>query len=97
MIKVENVSKKFIKKNEVGKNIEFFADKDVSGTGQTSAKILKERLFSMGIKAFICLPKSEIPVNSKGIDWLDELQLKGVFGFPDPVKVLDFIQEQLNK
>lgn len=34
MIKVENVSKKFIKKNEVGKNIEFFADKGVSFTAK---------------------------------------------------------------
>ncbi|MBE6423121.1 toprim domain-containing protein [Succinivibrio dextrinosolvens] len=74
-----------------------FADKDKSGAGQSSAKKLKERLLSMGIKAFICLPKSEIPVKAKGVDWLDELQKKGVFGFPDPVKVLDFIQEQLNK
>ena len=30
MIKVENVSKTFMKKNELGKNIEFFADKDIS-------------------------------------------------------------------
>lgn len=94
------ISAPFLEQFTPPKNVRaviIFADKDVSGTGQSSAKILKERLFSMGIKAFICLPKSEIPVNSKGIDWLDELQLKGVFGFPDPVKVLDFIQEQLNK
>ena len=79
------------------KAVIIFADKDASGVGHTSAQKLKERLLSKGIKAFICLPKSEIPVGSKGIDWLDELQLKGIFGFPDPVKVLDFIQEQLNK
>ena len=94
------ISAPFLEQFRPPKNVKaviIFADKDASGTGQSSAKILKERLLSMGIKAFICLPKSEIPVNSKGIDWLDELQQKGVFGFPDPVKVLDFIQDQLNR
>ena len=34
MIKVENVSKKFKKKNAIGENIEFFADKDISFTAK---------------------------------------------------------------
>ena len=32
MIRVENISKKFIKKDERGKNKEFFADKDITFT-----------------------------------------------------------------
>ncbi len=94
------ISATFLEQFTPPKNVKaviIFGDKDKSNVGEVSAKKLQERLKAQGIKAFVCLPKSDIPEGSKGIDWLDELQKKGVFGFPDPVKVLDFIQEQLNK
>lgn len=77
------------------KAVIIFADKDRSKVGMRSARILKARLVSLGIKAFVCQPKSEIPEGAKGIDWFDELKTKGVFAFPDPVKMMDFIQDQL--
>ena len=53
-----------------------FADKDVSGTGQKSAHILAEKLWSRGIMAGIRLPDEPIPDGAKGIDWLDVLTAK---------------------
>ena len=52
-----------------------FADKDVSGTGERAAKKLVERLWDMGITAGIRLPTLEIPQGSKGVDWLDVLNV----------------------
>lgn len=93
------ISAAFLEEFTPPKNVKaviIFGDKDKSEVGLHSAMVLKERLLALGIKAFICLPKSDIPNGSKGIDWLDELQQKGVFAFPDPVKVMEFIQEQLS-
>ena len=89
------ISATFLEEFYPPKNVKaviIFADNDLSGVGQKSAKILKEKLNSKGIKAYISLPKSDIPEGSKGIDWLDELNTKGVFAFPDPVQCLNYIR-----
>lgn len=64
------------------KKVIVFADKDRSQTGQNSAVKLVERLWALGIQAHIELPPCEIPDGTKGVDWLDVLNLHGVAAFP---------------
>lgn len=94
------ISATFLEEFTPPKNVKaviIFADKDKSEVGQKSAEILRKRLLEKGIKAWVCLPKSEIPQGSHGIDWNDELKQKGVFGFPDPIKLFEFITDKLQK
>jgi hypothetical protein len=51
--------------------IHIWADLDRSGTGQISAEKLATKLAKMGKRAFIHTPQDTIPLNNKGIDWLD--------------------------
>jgi phage/plasmid primase-like uncharacterized protein len=58
------------------KRVIIFADRDASGAGEKSARILLERLWALGIKAEIRLPPIPIPDGSKGVDWLDFLNFR---------------------
>jgi len=51
--------------------IHIWADLDRSGTGQISAEKLATRLAKNGKRVFIHIPQETIPVDRKGIDWLD--------------------------
>jgi putative DNA primase/helicase len=53
------------------KRVIIWADKDRSGAGEYSARVLKDQLWAMGIPTMIMLPKSDIPEGEKSIDWLD--------------------------
>lgn len=53
------------------KSVHIGADKDLSGTGQASAKKLSRRLIDEGREVQISLPPMEIPEDSKSVDWLD--------------------------
>ena len=63
-------------------HVVIFADKDRSGTGQTSAIVLQERLIAEGIKVIIRLPKRALRDGEKGVDWLDVLNEDGADNFP---------------
>lgn len=67
-----------------------FIDKDRLGAGETSAKILKERLEPLGIRVFDLLPP--IPIlqeDAKGVDWWDQL-VRDPSGFYLLDEVLEF-------
>jgi putative DNA primase/helicase len=55
------------------KSVYIGADKDLSGTGQASAKKLSRRLVDEGREVKISLPPTPIPDDSKSIDWLSYL------------------------
>jgi putative DNA primase/helicase len=55
------------------KSIYIGADKDLSGTGQASAKKLSRRLIDEGGEVKISLPPAPVPEGSKSIDWLSYL------------------------
>ena len=59
------------------RQLEIFADKDLSCTGQEAAEVLKARAAEAGLRAQIHLPALDIPESAKGIDWLDVRQLEG--------------------
>lgn len=63
------------------KAVRIWADLDRSGAGQEAAKILKQRLWGMGIKARIMLPYLPISAKAKGVDWNDVLLERGSMGF----------------
>jgi phage/plasmid primase-like uncharacterized protein len=48
-----------------------WADLDRSGTGEQTARALRERLVSRGIRVALHLPKGPIPEGSKSLDWCD--------------------------
>jgi len=59
-----------------------WADKDLSGTGQTSAIALQERLMEQGKRVIIRLPKKHLG-NLKGYGWLDKLVNEGIKDCPN--------------
>ena len=59
-----------------------WADKDKSITGEKSARILKNRLQEMGIKAHILMPLMPRGGSAKSVDWNDVLCRQGLLGFP---------------
>ncbi|MDT4843843.1 Toprim domain protein [compost metagenome] len=63
------------------KAVRIWADLDRKGRGQEAAKNLKQRLWSMGIKARIMLPNLPIPAGAKGVDWNDVLLERGSMAF----------------
>ena len=63
------------------KHVVIYADKDRSGTGQTAAIELHERLLRQGVLGAIRLPKHAIPRDAKCIDWLDVWNHNGKKGF----------------
>jgi hypothetical protein len=48
-----------------------WADRDRSGTGETAALSLRERLLRQGISVAVHMPPGPIPAGAKGIDWAD--------------------------
>ena len=85
-----NGIKSFIPPSGV-KGVIVFSDKDASNVGQNAARELVDRLKSQGYKAFISLPKDEIPAGAIGIDWNDVLRSKGIYGFPDPMSLIEYV------
>lgn len=63
------------------KAVRIWADKDRSGGGQEAARVLKQRLWEMGIRAQIKIPSLEIPAGKKSVDWNDVLLALGPIGF----------------
>jgi phage/plasmid primase-like uncharacterized protein len=59
-----------------------WADKDVSGTGESAANTLKLRLQRSGVRVIVLLPAAPIPRKSKGVDWNDVMMNQGISGFP---------------
>ncbi len=60
------------------KEVYIMGDKDRSGAGQKSADKLAQRLIKNGFIVHILIPKQEIPVGSKSIDWLDVYRWESV-------------------
>ena len=85
---------RFIPPAEV-KAVIIFADKDVSGTGQISAQRLKAQLIKSGIPAFILYPQEAIVPGSKGVDFNDTLKERGSFGFPNPIRLIDYVRSHI--
>jgi putative DNA primase/helicase len=48
-----------------------WADRDQSGTGETAAMSLSDRLSRRGVSVAVHLPPGPIPAGAKGIDWAD--------------------------
>jgi hypothetical protein len=69
-------------------HIAIWADFDKSGTGQTSAIRLQERLVQSGYSVSIFLPKGRVPEEKKSVDWLDVLNEKGIKEFPCVKKLM---------
>lgn len=61
-----------------------WADLDRSYTGAKAAVELKQRLWSIGVRAQILLPEADIPDGKKGVDWNDIWLERGSSGFPRP-------------
>lgn len=59
------------------KRVHIFVDLDQSGTGQRAAEVLAFKLHKEGKTVFIHLPPFPTPEDSKGIDWLDVLNVHG--------------------
>lgn len=57
------------------KKVIIYADKDKNFAGQIAAQSLQGKLQNLGIKSHIRYPITGIPSNSKGVDFLDELNL----------------------
>lgn len=87
---------RFVPPGEI-KAVIIFADKDASRTGETAAKRLKENLKKRGIPAFICLPREPIPQGSKGVDFNDTLNERGSFGFPNPIRLIDYVRQVIKQ
>lgn len=52
--------------------VHIWADKDKSGTGEREALKAAEKYAWQGLDVYIHFPPSELPDNSKSVDWLDE-------------------------
>lgn len=65
------------------RHVVIWADLDRSLTGEKSAKVLSERLVTLGKTVEICMPKAVIPEGSKSVDWLNVLLTQGIEGFPE--------------
>lgn len=87
---------RFIPPKEI-KAVIIFADKDASRTGELAAKRLKENLKKRGIPALICLPREPIPQGSKGVDFNDILNERGSFGFPNPIRLIDYVRQVIRQ
>lgn len=87
---------RFIPPEEI-KAVIIFADKDASRTGELAAKRLKENLKKRGIPALICLPREPIPQGSKGVDFNDTLNERGSFGFPNPIRLIDYVRQVIRQ
>lgn len=51
-----------------------WADRDRSGTGERSARILAQRLSERGLDVEVRLPEMAIPKGARGVDWFDVLR-----------------------
>ncbi|QVL47012.1 MAG: toprim domain-containing protein [Thiocapsa sp.] len=51
-----------------------WADRDRSGTGERSARILADRMSAHGLTAEVRLPEMAIPKGASGVDWFDVLR-----------------------
>lgn len=58
--------------------VHIWADKDKSETGQREALKAAEKYAWQGHDVYIHMPPSEIPENSKSVDWLDEYNIDAV-------------------
>lgn len=68
-----------------------YADKDVSRTGEFSAKILKDKLIALGYFVYILMPRVPIPIGEKGVDWNDVYLTQGRLGFPNAADLKEFV------
>jgi phage/plasmid primase-like uncharacterized protein len=63
--------------------VHIWADRDRNGRGLRAAKVLKARLWKLGIKALIWMPSGEIVGGAKSVDWNDVLRRGDVSRFPN--------------
>lgn len=63
--------------------VHIWADRDRNGRGSRAAKVLKARLWKLGIKALIWMPSGEIVGDAKSVDWNDVLRRGDVSHFPN--------------
>ena len=63
--------------------VHIWADRDRNGRGLRAAKVLKARLWKLGVKALIWMPSGEIVGGAKSVDWNDVLRSGDVSRFPN--------------
>lgn len=63
-------------------SVVIWADKDRNDRGQQAAKVLKKRLWDMGMKCCVMLPTDPIPESAKSVDWNDVYVQRGISAFP---------------
>ena len=56
------------------KALTVWADRDRSGTGERSARILADRMSASGLAVEVRLPEMAIPESARGVDWVDVLR-----------------------
>ena len=64
-----------------------WADRDRNGRGLRAAKVLKARLWKLGVKALIWMPSGAIGAGAKSVDWNDVLRKGDVSRFPSRRRV----------
>lgn len=64
------------------RHVVIWADKDAKGRGQEAAETLAERVVKENRSVEVVYPSQAVPVDAKGIDWLDVLVQNGEQGFP---------------
>ena len=69
------------------KHLLVWADLDRSGSGQSAAETLKERMAHLNVQVHIFYPKGPIPDGKSGVDWNDVLLERGLEGFPSNVLI----------
>lgn len=79
------------------KGVIIFADHDRNEVGLKAAYDLIDNLKELNIVAKFLMPKRPLDPQEKGEDWNDVLVKQGVFGFPNPHKVLDFMKTEIAK
>jgi hypothetical protein len=70
----------------------FYGDQDRNGTGRSAVLEAKGRLWKSGMKVMGFIPKSTIPDDAKGIDWLDIFNQEGADKVPFPESLEKRIQ-----
>ena len=75
-----------------------FADKDSNGVGLSAAQELVNKYKDKpNADCFYVLPKQDIPVNAKGIDWNDVLQMYGKQAFPTLQGIVNYAYNRLSR
>jgi phage/plasmid primase-like uncharacterized protein len=53
------------------RRLDIWADLDRSGRGEEAARVLQERMRTMGVRAVVHLPVGPLPEDQKSLDWAD--------------------------